>query len=57
MCKENGGSFQTPKTTLLVQKCFESYKNMRDRSKNICNYYKLTYHWAGDCKTKKIDVS
>ncbi len=57
MCKEKGDSSQTPKATLLVQKCFEFNKNMRDRNKNICNYYKLTYHWANDCKKKKNDVS
>ncbi len=49
MCQKRGDSSQTFEATLLVQKHFESNKNMKDRSKDICNYCKVTSHWDRNC--------
>ncbi len=54
MRKEKFGSskLSTKIVVILIQKRLESKVN-RDKSREICNYYKEVGHWTRECKKKK----
>ncbi len=47
---------QTMEATLIVQKHWESKKNTKDKSKDICNYCKQVSCRAKYCKKKRFDT-
>jgi hypothetical protein len=52
--KELGPFESSTKTSLiLAQRKFES-KGSKDKTKDICNYYKKLGHWARDFKKRKV---